>query len=500
MEKQKIMIVDDTDINREILSEMLKNSYEIIEAENGMQAISILEEHDYDISLLLLDIVMPELDGFDVLKYMNRNNCIDSIPVIMISSETDSNFIKKAYDMGVVDYIGRPFDMDIVQRRVKNTIALYAKQRKLSDIVADKIQEKTGQSELMISLLSQIVEFRNGESGQHVLHINIITALLLRRLMEKTGRYGLKSEDVSLICSASSLHDIGKIAIPSEILNKPGRLTDEEYEIIKTHSGVGASMLESLSKYNDEPLLKWAYEICRWHHERYDGNGYPDGLKGDEIPISAQVVSLADVYDALTSERCYKNAIPHEDAIDMIINGRCGVFNPLLIECLTDISDVIQKELKTDGIDVKRQIEAFDIAEEINRHSELSASSQLINQLEFEQGKATFLEGEIHQIVFTYKEDPLYFKINKEGAELLGIKEVIVDPIHDAEFVDRFGINMSSFSDRGKDMSAEDPIFAVDSKVKIGNEFRPCCYRCQSIWSNSGERKYLGVVGEILFS
>lgn len=500
MEKQKIMIVDDTVINREILSEMLKNSYEIIEAENGMQAINILEEHDYDISLLLLDIVMPGMDGFDVLNYMNRNGCIDSIPVIMISAETDSSFIKRSYDMGVVDYIGRPFDMDIVRRRVKNTIALYAKQRKLADIVADKIREKTGQSELMISLLSQIVEFRNGESGQHVRHINIITALLLRQLMKKTDCYGLKSEDASLICSASSLHDIGKISIASEILNKPGRLTDEEYEIIKTHSAVGASMLESLSKYSCEPLLQRAYEICRWHHERYDGNGYPDGLKGDEIPISAQVVSLADVYDALTSERCYKNPIPHEEAIDMILNGKCGVFNPLLIECLADISDEMQKEIKTDGVDVKNQIEAFDVAEEINRHSELSASSQLINQLEFEHVKASFLEGEIHEIVFTYKEDPLYFKINREGAELLGINEVIVDPIHDAEFVDRFGINVNTFSDRGKEMSVEEPIFAVDSRVKIGNEFRSCCYRCRSIWSKSGERKYLGVVGEILLS
>ena len=255
---------------------------------------------------------------------MNKYRWIEDIPVIMISAERGSSHIERAFELGITDFISRPFDTLIVHRRVVNTILLYAKQKRLAAMVAEQIYENEHRSSLMIDILSHIVEFRNGESGLHVRHVHTLTEIMLKTLIQRTDKYHLTQTDISVISTASALHDIGKIAIPEEILNKPGRFTDEEFAIMKTHSMVGAEMLKDLLIYQDEPLVKAAYEICRWHHERWDGRGYPDGLKGDEIPISAQMVALADVYDALTSERVYKPAFSHEQAVEMILGGQCG--------------------------------------------------------------------------------------------------------------------------------------------------------------------------------
>ena len=340
--KQQILIVDDSEINREILKEILKEDYRILEAANGEECLEQLERYGTGISLVLLDIVMPEMDGFEVLAAMNQNHWIEDIPVIMISSEDSDSYIRRAYEMGVSDYISRPFDAKIVYQRVLNMIKLYAKQRRLIHLVTRQIYEKERNNRMMIGILSQIVEFRNGESGLHVIHINLITQLLLEQLVKKTGKYQLSWEDRLLIATASALHDIGKIGIDEKILNKPGKLTKEEFEIMKTHTLIGAQMLDNLDMYRNEKLLKLAYEICHWHHERYDGKGYPDGLVGEEIPISAQVVSLADVYDALVSERVYKKAFSHEKALEMIQNGECGTFNPLLLQCMTEAQDKLK--------------------------------------------------------------------------------------------------------------------------------------------------------------
>ena len=342
----RILIVDDSEMNRMILSEMLKGEFEILEAENGSACLDMLSRYEMKISLILLDIVMPGMDGFGVLEYMNRNNLIKDIPVIMISGEDSGEVIKRAYEMGVSDYIKRPFNMEVVHRRVLNTIKLYAKQRRLVAMVMNQVFEKEKNSRMLISVLSEIVEFRNGESGTHVLNINTLTTMILEQLVKKTDKYHLSWSNRMLISTASSLHDIGKIGIDEKILNKPGRLTPEERKIMEKHTVIGADMLANLPMYEDEPLMKVAYQICRWHHERYDGKGYPDGLKGEEIPISAQVVALADVYDALTSERVYKKAYSHEEAVQMICNGECGTFNPLLLECLCEIQDHIKKELQ----------------------------------------------------------------------------------------------------------------------------------------------------------
>ena len=346
MEKQKILIVDDSEMNRDLLIDILEDQYDIVEAENGAEAVAILLQQRTDFSLLLLDIMMPQMDGFEVLTCINKNHWNDTFAVIMISADDSPANIKRAYDLGAFDYISRPFDSTIVQRRILNTMFLYARQQRLEEIIAEQFYEQEKNNKLMIAILSHIVEFRNGESGLHILHVNTITKYLLKQLVQRTDKYPLSKSDITLISTASSLHDIGKISISDTILNKPGRLTAEEFEVMKTHSAIGGKILMELPMEQQKaPLVKVAFEICRWHHERYDGNGYPDGLKGEEIPIAAQVVALADVYDALISKRCYKNAYSHDEALKMILDGQCGAFNPVLLLCLQEISDTLKHEL-----------------------------------------------------------------------------------------------------------------------------------------------------------
>ena len=345
-EKTQILLVDDSAMNRMMLTEILGDSYHVLEAENGRECMEKLRAEAGNIALVLLDINMPVMDGFEVLKAMNANHTIEDTPVIMISSEDSDAAIRRSYELGASDYVNRPFDARIVYRRVTNTIKLYAKQRRLVQMVSDQIRARENNTDMLVGVLSHIVEFRNGESGAHVRHIRIITETLLHRLLEISSRYSITAEQQDMIPLASALHDIGKIGIDEKILNKPGRLTPEEFKVIQTHSMLGAKMLHDLDGFAEQPLLQTAYEIARWHHERWDGRGYPDGLKGDEIPISAQLVSLADVYDALTSERCYKKAFSHEKAVQMILNGECGAFNPLLLQCLTDVQADLKEELK----------------------------------------------------------------------------------------------------------------------------------------------------------
>mgnify|MGYP004569957605 FL=1 len=346
--KPEVLIVDDSEMNRELLAEMLGSEYKITEAENGEECMAALKQRGTGISLILLDIVMPVANGFDVLDYMTSTHRIEDIPVIMISSENSEATVRKAYELGVTDYISRPFDARVVCQRVANTIKLYSKQKNLTKLVTEQVNEKEKNNRMMIRILSQIVEFRNGESGSHVLNIEKLTEMLMKQLLRKTDKYQIDPQMQELIPTASALHDIGKIGIEEKILNKPGKLTPEEFEIMKKHSVIGESILTSTAANMNEPLIKVASQICRWHHERYDGRGYPDGLKGDEIPISAQIVSLADVYDALTSERVYKKAFSHEKTMEMIQAGQCGVFNPILIECLVDIQEDVKRELLSD--------------------------------------------------------------------------------------------------------------------------------------------------------
>lgn len=345
-EKPLVLIVDDSEMNRVILNEMLKDEYCILEADNGRAALDMVDRYGDELSLVLLDIIMPGISGFEVLADLSRRSGIDNLPVIMISSEDSDDMVLRAYELGASDYINRPFDSRVVRRRVSNTIRLYAKQRRLTNLLSQQYNERVKNSRMLIDIMAGVMELRNGESGRHVTNIEKLTELLLGYLVQRSGTISLDNEERSTIALASALHDIGKMSIDDAILNKPGRLTPEEFEIMKTHTTIGANMLLELGSHHaGNALLEYAYQIARWHHERWDGRGYPDGLKGDDIPIAAQVVSVADVYDALTSVRVYKDAIPHEEAIQMILDGKCGTFNPLLLDCLLEVQDQIAETL-----------------------------------------------------------------------------------------------------------------------------------------------------------
>ena len=345
-EKPSVLIVDDSEMNRVILNEMLKDEYRILEADNGRTALDMVDRYGDELSLVLLDIIMPGMNGFEVLGELSRRSAADNLPVIMISSEDSDDVVLRAYELGASDYINRPFNSRVVRRRVSNTIRLYAKQRRLTSLLSQQYNERVKNSRMLIDIMAGVMELRNGESGLHVTHIEKLTELLLGCLVHRSDKFPLDNEQRSTIAMASALHDIGKMSIDDAILNKPGRLTSEEFEIMKTHTTLGADMLFELGhQHAGNSLLEYAYQIAHWHHERWDGKGYPDGLKGDEIPIAAQVVSVADVYDALTSVRVYKDAIPHQEAIQMILDGKCGQFNPLLLDCLLEVQDRIAETL-----------------------------------------------------------------------------------------------------------------------------------------------------------
>ena len=497
--KQKILIADDSEMNRELLAAILEEEYDIIQVNDGVQAVDCLQRHAEEISLLLLDIVMPHMDGFEVLSYMNKEHWIDSIPVVIISSENSPIYIKRGYDLGATDFIGKPFDANMVLRRSANAILLGAKQRRMTSIVSNQIYEREKSSKLMINILSHIVEFRNGESGLHVLHIQTITEMLLRQLVQKeNNRYALSKEQIRMITTASALHDIGKISIPDEILNKPGRLTAEEFAVIKGHSMAGANMLSELPlDQKEEPLVKTAYEICRWHHERYDGGGYPDGLKGEEIPVSAQVVALADVYDALTSERCYKDAYSHEKAIEMILAGQCGAFNPLMLECLLDISSSLKKKM---GYKSKERYEQTDLSDIASRFHdfEMDSSEKIVQQLEFERMRYNFLAEGSRNIIFTYTISPPLLTFNQAGCKRSGITEPSFSPLQSGVLTDLVEEQSLKRLIR-KITQATREMPDVTSNIFLKDGKGPCHYRCECrvIWADGDQKGYTGVVGKL---
>lgn len=339
MDKERILIVDDEEVNRTILEVMFGETYEVVQGENGQEAVEQLEENP-NFALILLDVIMPVMDGFAVLEYMKQKELIEKIPVILITSETVRDSEDKAYSYGIADVIHKPFYPDIVKRRSKNLIELYQnkanmEKRLKEQEIAILAQEKKirENNEFLIEALSSVVEFRSSESGDHVRRIKYFTRVLLKYLAKYFPEYNITPLQVEEITKASTLHDVGKIGIPDAILLKPGRLTPEEFEVMKTHTTIGCDMLETFKRGVEDEFYKYCYEICRYHHERWDGNGYPDHLKGSEIPISAQIVSIADVYDALISVRVYKDSYSHAKAYEMIMNGECGQFSPDILEC-----------------------------------------------------------------------------------------------------------------------------------------------------------------------
>ena len=346
---RKLLVVDDVMLNRAILNELFCREYEVLEAENGAEALRYIEQYGDDIAIVLLDLIMPVMDGFEVLQEMNRSGIISTVPVVMITGESDDDKMLTGYGLGVSDLVNKPFNPDIVHRRVSNVVALYNHKRDLErklkeqkamlDKQADRLKKA---NQFVIDTLSTTVEFRSFESGEHIKRIRVLTHVLLE---QASHHYPLSAEQIEAISNASAVHDIGKIAIPDAILLKPGPLTPEEFEVMKSHTVRGCEILMSLKNTQDIEYFTYCYEICRHHHERWDGRGYPDGLKGDGIPIWAQATSIADVYDALTSKRVYKDAYSHDTAVQMIVNGECGSFNPTLLQCFLEVQDVLYEQI-----------------------------------------------------------------------------------------------------------------------------------------------------------
>lgn len=494
--KTKLLIVDDSEMNRAILTDMIGNEYEIIEAENGEKAVAMLQKYNVEISLMLLDLVMPVMDGFEVLKIMNRNHWIDDIPVIIISSENATSTIVRAYELGVTDFIARPFDAAIVERRVANTILLYAKQKNLLELIADQVHEKEQRSNLMIDVLSHVMGFKNGEGAQHTLSVRILTENLLAALIKKTDKYKFTMSDITSISLASALHDIGKFGIPDEVLNKPGRLTAEEFEVIKSHSMIGAQILDDMPIYKDEPIVKIGYEICRWHHEKYDGKGYPDGLKGDEIPISAQIVSLADVYDALVSERVYKPPYTHKEAVAMITGGQCGAFNPILLECLKDIEEDIKNGVAAAQIN---KIEITDILDSVIYSKDLNVSKRTIHLLEQERTKSELLANLTQEIQFEFANDPPVLTFSANSAKKLGLDEIIINPFSDKKFCEVMGsVNLEDLSEKLKNNSQKDAVIKRECMLLSNGEERWFQIAAAALWSADDPPEYNGFIAKAI--
>lgn len=494
--KTKIMIVDDAEMNREILMAILGDEYEYVQAENGRQAIHILQQ-DMNIDLMLLDINMPEMNGFQVLDRMNTFHWINDIPVIMISSEEKKDVIERAYILGAEDYIRRPFDAFIVRRRVQNILNLYANQKRLMQMVADQIYEKEENNNLLIGILSHVVEFRNSESGEHILHIRTATELLLRRLVQKTDEYHLSESDIVMITTASALHDIGKISIPESILNKPGKLTREEFSIIKTHTTIGADIINQMTTKMEKPLLRIAGEICRWHHERWDGHGYPDGLIGEQIPIAAQVVALADVYDALTSKRCYKDAYDHETALNMILAGECGAFNPLLLKCLQEIAPRLRMDAQYDAGDYACRNEAGRLATEIMNKTEIPSSDRSQHMLESMQERMNFFASLKGGIQFDY--DSVSRLVNVTNWDEPPQYRYTVKNVADINCFS--GLSQRDFHRLKDALDATTPEhreFSMSIMMPKGNEYEWCDLRVHSLWSDLSPEHYIGAVGQLV--
>lgn len=473
-EKQKILIVDDSEMNRSMLADMLGEEFEIIEACDGIEAVNLLRSYSVELSLVLLDIVMPKMDGLEVLAMMNSYKWIQNIPVIMISAESSSAYIGRAYELGATDYIQRPFDVAVVHRRVQNAIMLYSKQKNLIGLVENQIYEKQKDQSLLINILSHVVEFRNGESGLHVLHVYTMTEILLQNLIKMTDRYPLTTQEISMIATASSLHDIGKIAVDVNILNKQReKLTPQEFELLKKHVEYGVQMLDDVPFNQNEPLLRISREICRSHHERYDGSGYPDGLKGDEIPISAQAVALAEVYDELTTATPSREAVPHDQAIEMIMNGKCGAFNPILLKVLQFSADRIRADLRVNSLSRNTRKDVERITREAISNSGIRVSQRTLDLLEREREKYRFIASDSREVLFEVYQDPEMISFLEDVSGKLGVDATVTDPLNDKKMLACFGEEtLKSLFDMVAAATSDNPKFSLNCKINI--QGKPC--------------------------
>lgn len=494
MPKNRILVADDNKLNQDLLSAILGNDYDYLYANNGIEVISALEKNEA-IDIILLDINMPQMDGFEVLQALNEKQYIKEIPVVVISTENDVAFVRRAYELGATDYISRPFNAIVIQHRVKNTLMIYSNQKKLVKLVENQIYEREKTNNAMINIFSNIIELRNHESGSHTLHVQTITNLLLHELVKITDKYLLSEADISLISSLSALHDIGKIKIPESILNKPCQLTDEEWKIMKMHTIEGYEILQHANIDQNNNFMKTAKAICRWHHEKYDGNGYPDGLKEENIPICAQVVSMADVYDALTSERCYKRSYTHDEAIKMIINGECGAFNPLLIQCLKNISDRLKESLNIGLEKYDYHDESLQIVDEVLTTNNLQFSYNTHYLLFFEQEKRKFFE-ENSTSGISFEFDMLLHKVQviNNYAPSDYRKQIIYTLKNELKLLSNE--DWEKLVKRVRSTTREKNTFTEEVLLKINDSYRWHKLIVETLWPENGS--YAQVIGKFI--
>ena len=494
MERKKLLIADDSEMNRAILANMLEQDFEIMEVSDGKEALAALQIYRKDLSALLLDIVMPGMDGFQVLEEMKQRQWLEDVPTVMISAETGSGYIDRAFELGAVDYINRPFSATVVRQRIINTILLHTRRQEMMDILTSRVYQQEKSSEVMLSILNFAVEYRNGEGGGHMSGVEYLTGLLLRRLMAVTAQYSLTPEDVNLICTASGLHDIGKLLVPEDILQKPGKLTDEEFAIIKTHTKLGAQILSELPMHRNEKLVKYAIEICRWHHERWNGEGYPDGQAGDHIPIAAQVVSLADAYDALTSKRSYKQAFSHEKAVEMIHNGECGSYNPLLLRCLDDVSDTAKQGMKDAGQTVAPLRR---VVEELYKGQDLAAA-RMTQQLEDAYAKQDFFTSLSDELWFDYTAQPSSLHLSRGLAEQTGLPSVMLEPLQSPTLQMYLGKELTEGLKRQLEgLTLEETRLDLTTKLRLRGRLRRCQLSVQITWSARKQRRCAALLGKV---
>ena len=500
MDERKLLIADDSELNRAILVSVLEKNFDILEAADGKEAIATLAAHEGNIAALLLDVVMPEADGFEVLEEMNRRGWIDEIPTIMISVETGGSYIDRAFQLGAADYVSRPFVPNMIRRRVINAILLHTKTQKLTGLIADRFYLRERNTDILAAILGYAVEFRSGERGTHMTNVSRITGLLLHRLLERTDRCPIGPEDIETVCIASSLHDIGKLLIPEDILTKPTALTPGEFDIVKQHTRLGAKIISDLPIYQNETIIKYALEICRWHHERWNGEGYPDGLKGEDIPIAAQVVSLADAYDALTSKRCYKEALSHEKSLEMIRGGECGSFNPLLLECLNDIADTLKHSA---GAEAAAEPPAYRWAKELiwkpdGSRQELP-SARMTKQVEQELSKRRFFSDLTEEFWFEYTRHPDAVALSAGAARRTGLPRVIVGPLSCTQLCSVMSADtIQAMRDRLLCAASDETYLEFETELTLDGHPSLCQIAIQITWASDEPGRFSSLFGRVL--
>lgn len=495
MNKQRILIAEDSEMNRAILASLLEDEYDIIEAFDGKDAITILRTYHRSIAAIMLDIVMPCIDGFGVLEEMRKNNWIDEIPAIMISSETSSSYIDRAFELGATEYISRPFAAGIIRRRIKNAMLIHKKKQQLIDVTTGWFSERERDKDAMISLLIQAIGSRNADDYDHVIGVEHLTTLLLHRMNGKDGKYMLSHSDFESISMASLIHDIGKILLPHEIVQKKGGLSPEEAEIYKRHTLLGAQIISELKLHKNERIVKYASEICHWHHERWNGEGYPDGLSGDNIPIAAQVVSVADVFDSLVNGRRGRPVYTHEKAFEMIKNGECGSFNPLLVKCLSDILASLKQDKKI-GLADQAQIFAKNAVEDLFLNQDLT-SSRISKQLEDANIKVDFISNISDELWFEYTTQPSSLRLSKGAADKTGLPVVIVDPLKNKDFCSYVGESaIEAIQMALADASPENSYSETTVKILLDGRLCRCQLIMMVLWSNVND-EYSSVLGKV---